>query len=118
MSEFAADWLRRREPFDADARDKELARRFDAALGSGRSVPRRIVDLGAGSGANFRALAPLLGGDQDWLLAENDPLLIAAQAAEIANWAKRDGWQCRDIDGDVVVETITATWRASAHRLD
>ena len=118
MSGFAADWLQRREPFDAAARDNELARRFGLALADGQSGPRQIVDLAAGSGANFRALAPLLGGDQDWLLVENDPLLIAAQAAEIARWAKREGWQCQVIDAGVVVETETVKWRTRAQRLD
>ena len=115
MTRFAMDWLRRREPFDVAARDRGLARRFGAVLGDG---PRRIVDLGAGSGANFRALAPLIGGDQDWLLVDCDPLLMAAQAAEIVCWAERKGWQCEDIGGGVLVETGSFRWRARSHRLD
>ena len=98
MSGFKADWLQRREPFDAAARDRDLARRFGAVLGDGQNKPRRIVDLAAGSGANFRALAPLLGGDQDWLLVDHDPLLIAAQAAEIARWSTRNGWHCQEFE--------------------
>ena len=118
MSGFTTDWLRQREPFDAAARDKGLARRFGAALGNGQYAPRRIVDLAAGSGANFRALAPLLGGDQDWLLVDDDPLLIAAQAVEIARWAKREGWRCQTIDEGVLVETGAASWRARAQKVD
>lgn len=118
MSGFAADWLQRRERFDAAARDGDLARRFGAALGGRQGEPRRIVDLAAGSGANFRALAPLLGGDQDWLLLDHDPLLMAAQAAEIARWAQRNGWRCDEIEGGVRVATADARWRARAHSLD
>ena len=118
MSGFAADWLQRREPFDAAARNRDLARRFGAVLGDGQSGPRRIIDLAAGSGANFRALAPLIGGDQDWLLVDHDPLLMAAQAVEIARWSKREGWRCLDIDGGVSVETGAARWRTRTHRLD
>lgn len=118
MSGFSPDWLRRREPFDAAARDKDLARRFGVALDRGQSGPRRIVDLAAGSGANFRVLAPLLGGDQDWLLVDHDPLLIATQAAEIARWAAHAGWRCENSDGGLLVETGTACWRVRTRQLD
>lgn len=75
MSRFAAAWLGLRETADAASRDAELARRFAAAL------PRapRIVDLGAGTGANARYLAPLIGGEQIWHLVEHDPALRAAR---------------------------------------
>ena len=118
MNGFAAEWLQRREPFDAAARDQDLARRFGAALGDVKSGPRRIVDLAAGSGANFRALAPLVGGDQDWLLVDHDPRLIAAQTAEIARWAQREGWYFQTSDDRVLVETGAARWRVRARRLD
>ena len=118
MSGFTADWLQLREPFDAAARNIDLARQFGAALGNAQGRPRRIVDLAAGSGASFRALAPLLGGDQDWLLVDHDPSLIAAQAVEIERWSTRNGWQCDEGSGEVVVRPGTADWRARAHTLD
>jgi hypothetical protein len=118
MSGFAADWLRQREPFDAAARDPDLARRFGAALSHRQNKARRIVDLAAGSGANFRALAPLVGGDQDWLLVDHDPSLIAAQAAEIARWSKREGWHCEEFDGGLLVQTGAARWQVRAQQLN
>jgi hypothetical protein len=118
MSGFAADWLHTREPFDAAARDNELARRFAIALSDGRDTPRRIIDLAAGSGASFRALAQLIGGDQDWLLVDNDPLLIAAQAAEIARWSLAHGWHCEESRGGVWVRTGSAVWRARSQTVD
>lgn len=118
MSGFDADWLRRREPFDTAARDENLARRFGRALGDGHGKPLRIVDLAAGSGASFRVLAPLLGRDQDWVLVDHDPLLIAAQAAEIASWATSNGWRCEEATGEVLVRTGTANWRARSRTLD
>jgi len=36
----------------------------------------RIVDLGAGTGANLRYLAPHLGGHQRWLLIDRDAALL------------------------------------------
>ena len=42
-----------------------------------RRAPWRIIDLGSGSGANLRALAPLLPGQQQWLLVDRDRVLLA-----------------------------------------
>ena len=118
MTGFSADWLRRREPFDAAARDMTLARRFAIELGDARNRPRRLVDLAAGSGASFRALAPLIAGDQDWLLVDNDPLLIAAQAAQIKRWSAANGWQCEAFSGGLSVRAGSAEWRARSCTLD
>ena len=67
MSEgFGLDWLRLREPHDLRARSRALARQFGAAVRArAGNETASVVDLGAGSGANFRVLAPLISGDQD-----------------------------------------------------
>lgn len=118
MSAFAADWLRQREPFDAAARSVDLARRFGAVLAGEPGAPRRIVDLAAGSGANFMALAPVIGGHQDWLLVDNDPSLLAAQAEEIGRRSRDAGWSCRGTDDGMLLETGSARWRVRAQCLD
>ncbi|MGH8620321.1 MAG: hypothetical protein ACREUW_21720, partial [Burkholderiales bacterium] len=118
MSGFSADWLQRREPYDAAARSGTLAREFGAALGPQQSHPKRIIDLAAGSGANFRVLAPLIGGDQDWLLVDHDPQLIATQAVAIERWAEREGWRCSRNDESLDVMAGTSTWRVRARRID
>lgn len=76
MSGFSAQWLELREPFDAAARAKAPEASL-ALWARNRGGPLRIVDLGAGTGANLRHLAPLLPVAQDWLLIEHDPALIA-----------------------------------------
>ncbi|MDA0675619.1 MAG: class I SAM-dependent methyltransferase [Proteobacteria bacterium] len=76
---FDAAWLALREPADAAARDAALARRLRAH--GPADGPWRIVDLGAGTGANRRWLAPRLGGRQRWTLVDNDPLLLRYAAA-------------------------------------
>src|SRR5690349_7398499 len=102
MSGFSPDWLRLREPFDAAARTQSLAHGFvDAITRPGRPV--RIIDLGAGSGANFRVLAPLLCGDQDWLLVDHDALLLTVAIAEISRWAARKNWRCSESDGGLML---------------
>jgi hypothetical protein len=147
MTGFDADWLRLREPLDAASRAGALAARLAAALRAGRSRPAggpdgaggtgdasavgtgdasaagagtalRIVDLAAGTGANLRALAPTLGGDQDWTLVDLDPALLAAQAIELERWARREGWAVQAGEGGVTIRTGSATWRARARPLD
>ncbi|HZS84388.1 MAG TPA: class I SAM-dependent methyltransferase [Stellaceae bacterium] len=75
---FSREWLALREPLDAQARDAELTRRFVAAL----PAHPRLLDLAAGSGANFRYLAPRFGGAQDWLLVDKDAALLAAARSD------------------------------------
>ncbi len=81
MSEsFSPDWLALREPYDAMAVDHGLLEAL-AAWALARPDGVRVVDLGAGTGANLRRLAPLLGPGQRWTLIELDPALVAAGEA-------------------------------------
>ena len=88
MSSFSAQWLDLREPLDAASRAPGLAGSLIEALTVGRQRSGRlaIVDLGAGTGANLRYAAPLIGGAQDWLLVDNDPTLQAAVAERMRAW--------------------------------
>jgi hypothetical protein len=120
MSEgFGLDWLRLREPHDLRARSRELARRFGVAVRArAGGETAALVDLGAGSGANFRALAPLMSGDQDWRLVDRDRTLLAHQAAEIAQWARGQGYRVTHGSGVVTVAAGAAQWRAQSVELD
>ncbi len=79
MSGFSADWLALRAGADTRARDKSLATRLGAHL-EGRSAVR-VLDLGAGTGANLRATAALIEAPQHWVLADHDAALLARAAA-------------------------------------
>jgi len=114
MNGFTADWLALREPVDAAARDAGLARRFAASL----PQPARLADLGAGTGANARVLAPVIGGDQHWLLVEADEALCRAQRETLLAWAERAGHAARAADDAVVVHAPTGTWRFASLALD
>ena len=117
--EFGLDWLRLREPHDLRARSRALGRQFGAAVRArARGETAALVDLGAGSGANFRALAPLIPGDQDWRLVDRDRALLAHQASEIAQWARGQGWRVTHGSGVVTVATGAAQWRAHSVELD
>jgi len=81
----APAWCALRENADQRARDPRLARRL-----AGRFIDTptiRILDLAAGTGANLRALAPLLGEMQEWTLVDNSPPLLEEAAFRITEWA-------------------------------
>jgi hypothetical protein len=68
------EWLSLREPADAAARSAELADRLGRHLATvGRLV---IHDLGGGSGAMGRWLAPRLPGPQHWVVHDRDADLL------------------------------------------
>ena len=72
---FSADWLALRRAADLRARSADLTRMLARAL-TGRNACLRVLDLGAGTGANLAALAPRLPGGQVWTLVDNDPGLL------------------------------------------
>lgn len=115
---FDAHWLAQREPFDLRARDVGLATAFAAALTRQPARPVTLVDLAAGTGSNFRALAPLIGGDQDWLLIDHDPLLLAAQQAHITAWAEHRGWPVERRGAGLSVHAGDARWFVRGRPLD
>jgi SAM-dependent methyltransferase len=81
MSGFSADWLHQREPFDAAARAvaaEQLQLATWLAELKPDAAPWRVIDLGCGTGANLRALAPLLGGPQQWRVVDHDTALLDA----------------------------------------
>lgn len=118
MSGFSLDWLRLRAPFDSAARDSGLARRFAAALRPPDGRAPRLLDLGTGTGANARALAPLIGGDQDWLLVDDDSALLGCCVREHIAWAAREGYAAAEAGDGVVIRAGAACWHFRARHLD
>jgi hypothetical protein len=86
------EWLALREPADAAARANDLVERLTRQLpATGRytgprsgkaSSPRVIHDLGCGTGAMARWLAPMLPGPQHWILHDLDADLLDVAASE------------------------------------
>jgi len=72
------EWLALREPADAAARSAELADRLARHLPAG---PLLIHDLGGGSGAMGRWLAPRLPGLQHWVMHDRDADLLELAVA-------------------------------------
>jgi SAM-dependent methyltransferase len=91
---FSNDWLGLREPADHRARAAFAAvelRQYD-----------RVVDLGCGTGSNFRYLAPRLAAEQRWLCVDNDRSLLdrlGERTGQSEDWT---------VDTHIVGDTITA----------
>ncbi|UGS36197.1 hypothetical protein [Capillimicrobium parvum] len=79
-TQVSPDWLALREPADAAARCAELAERLGRHLRA--AGPLEIHDLGGGSGAMGRWLAPRLPGRQHWVIHDRDPELLALAAGD------------------------------------
>ena len=73
------EWLVLREPADAAARSGELAERLGRQLPA--AGPLVIHDLGGGSGAMGRWLAPQLPGPQHWVVHDRDTGLLELAVA-------------------------------------
>jgi hypothetical protein len=75
---FSADWLQLRAAADSRARATTLEAALRGALTvSDPAGTGAIIDLGSGSGANCRHLAPQLDQRRNWLLIDNDLALLA-----------------------------------------
>ena len=107
MTGFSAEWLALREPFDHAARaatpDAQwLQAPWRRAIPKGQAL--QVVDLGSGTGANLREIAPRLGGRQHWRLFDHDPQLLAALPAALAPWAAMRGLQLQLRENLLVIE--------------
>ncbi len=102
---FGPDWLALREPFDAAAR--EGSSRLLARLRAMRPAqgPWRVMDLGCGTGANWRWLAPRLGGAQQWLALDHDAALLRAWPlpAAAAEAGPETPWRWRGLHFDATL---------------
>jgi hypothetical protein len=74
------EWLALREAADAAARANDLVERLTRQLPA--TGPWVIHDLGCGTGAMARWLAPMLPGAQHWILHDHDADLLDVAASE------------------------------------
>lgn len=112
MSGFSTSWLALREPVDGRSRAVDLVGCLASRLSRGTL---RILDLGAGTGANLRWLAPRLGGRQEWVLVDHDRRLLDALPRVLGAWAADrgltmgsagEGWTLRGPGLDCAVRAI------------
>ncbi len=99
----SGDWLALREPADAAARATDLVEQVGRLLPTeGRAV---ICDLGCGSGSMGRWLAPLLPGEQHWILYDRDPDLLTLAAAGMPHAGRPTDEARPTVDARLTVET-------------
>jgi hypothetical protein len=94
------DWLALREPADATARSRELVEHLPAR------DSHVIHDLGCGTGAMGRWLAPMLSGPQHWVLHDRDAGLLAIAAPNLRNAELRQSDITRLEPGDLAGATL------------
>lgn len=116
MSGFSADWLKLREPVDAVSRNPELTAELRAWRQ--RCDVLTVLDLGSGTGANFRFLAPVLAGEQYWRLVDHDSALLRQSDHLLRRWAAAQGMAVTDNDGTLILESTTGRYRLEQLRLD
>lgn len=110
---FSADWLALRAPADAAARDDALAAAAIAhamARAGEAGGPVEITDLGAGTGATVRALAPLVSQPVHFKLVDADAALLDTAQRELAG---REGCRITTLTADLVA--TPAPWRGRPH---
>jgi hypothetical protein len=105
------EWLVLREPADAAARSPELAERLGQHLpAAGRLV---IHDLGGGSGAMGRWLAPRLRAPQHWVVHDRDAdlleLAVARAPASVSVEARPSDITRLDTDDLAGASLVTAS---------
>lgn len=102
MNGFTDEWLALREPADTDARSERLIERL--RISRAMTDPLHVLDLGAGTGANLRFLAPRLGFDQQWLLVDHDSQLLGRLPYRLQAWAESIGGQLDQVDDQLVLK--------------
>lgn len=85
MSAFSCDWLGLREPADMRSRSRDVASAVSAWFGLRERMT--ILDMGAGTGSNLRATAPLLCARQAWRLVDSDGDLLDHARKALCRWA-------------------------------
>ncbi|MGE0704466.1 MAG: class I SAM-dependent methyltransferase [Vicinamibacterales bacterium] len=121
MADALANWLALREPADTAARSSALAESTARALATHH--PLCVLELGTGTGANIRYLAPRLGGRQRWLAVDRDEDVLGRLPLRLSEWARERGYELerdahsvtfrsRDFAADV------ETMRADLDRVD
>ena len=79
MSEYSADWLALREPYDLAARNAVVLDAVARAFVGQRAIS--VVDLACGTGSTLRAMRGHLPARTNWRLVDNSLTLLARVAS-------------------------------------
>jgi hypothetical protein len=121
MPESLSNWLALREPADTAARagaSHALAALTAVLARTWGQAPLRVLDLAAGTGANFRYLAPRLATPQEWLLVDHDARLLAEVPLRLSAWGERTGYAVTAEPGRTRVEGSSLACTVETRSLD
>lgn len=104
MSGFSAEWLQLREPCDARSRSEELVLAVRSQL---TSRPLQALDLGSGTGANIRYMAPRLEGEQRWLAVDDEPAVLSHQSETLEGASFQCSVSTRRLDLATDLESLS-----------
>lgn len=90
-TQFATDWLEERYRFDIAARNPSVEAACLQYFSNATDI--RIIDIGAGSGANFVYLADKFPQLQHWALVDLNPKLLNAARTRIKTWGIAKGYK-------------------------
>lgn len=116
MSGFTPEWLALREDADQSARASDLTAALTAWASDRPGL--KVIDLGAGTGANLCYLAPCLGHDQHWRLFDHDARLLEHLPDLLIAWSRRQGYRARPQTDGLFIEGEGFSVRVRWTRLD
>ncbi len=125
MSGFSAGWLALREPYDRVARNGAVLDAVAVAFAAAPAIA--VTDLGCGTGATMRAVAPRLPANQSWRLVDNDQVLlgkallegtatmpagtgITTVAADLASAIESALGDCDLVTTSALLDLVSAAW--------
>ena len=118
MDDFLARWLRLREPADTRARSEDLTNAVAEAIGAAQRDPVQVLDLGTGTGSNFRYLSGRLPARQSWLVVDRDPTLLARVPARTTSWGVSQDYEVRTEVNGCVVRGPRLDYRVETRQMD
>lgn len=101
-TQFATDWLEERYRFDVAARNPSVEAACLQYFSKATDI--RIIDIGAGSGANLVYLADKLPPLQHWALLDLNPKLLKAARTRIKNWGIAKGYEVSEHGDQISLE--------------
>lgn len=108
---FSDSWLARREHADQEARATAPTQAAGTWLATRcQAREARLVDLGSGSGANVRYLAPRLPGPQAWRLVDHDAGLLGHAVGRCQSLRDMDGTPIRLTTQQHDLNAFAADW--------
>jgi SAM-dependent methyltransferase len=118
---FSAAWLALREPYDRAARNRAVLDAVGAAFADAAATT--VTDLGCGTGATLRAVAPCLPARQNWRFVDNDKALLdrallevpagvhaTAVAADLAVAVETALGDCDLVATSALLDLVSAAW--------